>query len=367
MKKIIANLILILISIFVTYGMLEVFIRISLPYLPMTMFNNQCRELRTVGQTSKKGTTPEEPFIAIIGDSYGAGQGDWFADNRYNLNSRYHTAHVLQDITGQDVISLSRAGAGNYDGGGIYAVNTFRYLNDVGFEIAAPEAIVIYFYEGNDISDNLGFMDRYFTPDHQPEELFDDVRFAVFDKQMDDQFCQGVLPRLQDKFMVANLLSRMIEGMVYSATKKAEPVLSGTRFSVLMKGQKVWLPDSLEADIAIYTEQDMKMAVRFLERGLHKVGQVWPDSRKYLVYLPSPRTTYAHMDATAQKWIDISHKLENMVKEAGSLNDFEFIEFAPALREAAMTNYMHGPKDWGHFNRAGYELLGKIVAATVAP
>ncbi len=65
--------------------------------------------------------------------SYGAGQGDWFIEKKYNPNSRYQATHVIQDLTKRDVISLSRAGAGSYDGSAIYAINTWRYLNHAGF------------------------------------------------------------------------------------------------------------------------------------------------------------------------------------------------------------------------------------------
>ncbi len=77
MKKFLGNTALILVSILLTYGLMEVFFRFAMPYIPMAFFNNECRELRTIGQTSKQETTPISPYIAILGDSYGAGQGDW--------------------------------------------------------------------------------------------------------------------------------------------------------------------------------------------------------------------------------------------------------------------------------------------------
>lgn len=361
MKKIIINSTLILCSILLTYGLLELFFRISLPYLPVKLLNNQCRELRTIGQTSKKGKTPESPYIAIIGDSYGAGQGDWFSDNRYNLNSRYQASHVLQDITGKDVISLSRAGAGNYDGA-IFAINTFRYLNRAGFDLPAPDTIVVYFYEGNDISDNVRFMRRYFTTEYEDTALHDDIHFSEFDARMDVTYCQGTLPRLQDKFLIGNLLSRTIEGMIYSATKKSEPLPPGTTYNAQFNGEEVWIPDALEVELSAFSKEDSTNAVRFLERALNKIDKTWPDSKKYLVYLPSPLTTYAFMDDNASKRLEISTELEDIVSQAAISNGFSLVDFAPKLREAALTQYLHGPKDWSHFNRAGYELLAQSIA-----
>ncbi|WP_319468038.1 SGNH/GDSL hydrolase family protein [uncultured Pseudodesulfovibrio sp.] len=367
MKKFLGNTALILVSILLTYGLMEVFFRFAMPYIPMAFFNNECRELRTIGQTSKQGTTPIPPYIAILGDSYGAGQGDWFADNRYNHNSRYQAAHVVQDITGRDVISLSRAGSGNYDGAAIYSVNTLRYLNKAGFDIPAPEAIVVYFYEGNDISDNLRFLERYYAPEYDEAKLFDDEYFSRFADDMDKRFCQGELPRTQDKFLVGNLLSRAVEGMIYSARKKVKPLPQGTRYNAILDGKEVWLPDTIEADLTGYKPADIRKSVRLFERALKRVGDVWPDSRKIVAYLPSPLSTYAFQDAGAEARLHASKELDKLIEDAARRNGFDFIDFAPEVRNAARTKYLHGPKDWNHFNRAGYELLGTAIAKTLAP
>ena len=366
MKKILLNTMLVLVSILVGYGLMEIGFRIALPNLPMGLFNNQCRELRTVGQTSKQGKNPTSPYTAILGDSYGIGQGDWFADNRYDLNSRYHTAHVLQDLTGQDIVSFSRAGAGNYDGAAIYAINTFRYLNDSGFDYPAPDTIVIYFYEGNDITDNVRFMKRYFAPEYDQAKLFDDRYFAEFAKAMDAKHSQGNLPRLQDKFLVANLMSRFVEGAVYSATKKAEPHSPGNKYKIIMDGEKTWLPDAAETDLTLTSEEDLAIGIRFFERALHRVSQFWPDSKKIVLYIPSSLSTYALIGEKASRWLAISRKMEGMVRQASRKNDFEFVEISIRLHKLAETTYLHGPKDWGHFNRAGYEALGKTLAPKIS-
>ncbi|XXJ20360.1 SGNH/GDSL hydrolase family protein [Desulfovibrio caledoniensis] len=364
MKKLI-NTVLVLASILFTYGLMEIGFRLFMPLMPMSLFNNECRELRTIGQTSKQGTIPTTSYIAILGDSYGAGQGDWFIDERYNPNSRYQATHVVQDKTGRDVISLSRAGSGSYDGLAIYSINTLRYLNNAGFDIPAPEMIVVYFYEGNDISDNLRFMRRHYEQDFDPQRLFDDEYFASFADTMDQKFCQGSLPRLQDKMLVGNLLSRSIEGIIYSATKQRQPLLPGKQYNATLAGKSIWLPDELEVDPSQYTTDELKISTRFFERALRRVAQVWPKARRFMVFIPSPLTTYAYLDADAQKRITASNTLEEMVTEAALANGFIAIDFASKVRKAAQTELLHGPRDWSHFNRKGYELLGTTIASVL--
>lgn len=358
---------LITVSVLIAYGLIELGFRVALPLLPMSMFNNQCRELRTVGQTSKHGKNPTTPYIAIIGDSFGAGQGDWFADNRYNLNSRYQAAHVLQDLTGQDVVSFSRAGAGSYDGAAIYAINTFKYLNNAGFTYQPPNTIIIYFNEGNDISDNIQFMQRHYLPDFSKEKLFDDTYFDQFAQVMDMKHSQGALPRAQDKFLTANLISRYFEGICYSATKKHTTHQPGETFKALINGEEVWLPDAARAlgDVPAQSDENLTIGVRFFERALSRINQFWPESRKIAVYLSSAPSTYTIVGEEGVRWRTLSHKLEAMVKEASLKNGFEFFEVSTTLRQLAQTEYLHGPKDWGHFNRAGYEALGRALAQAV--
>lgn len=365
MKKYILNTLLIVISILFTYAAMEVLVRFTIPYLPRALFNNECRELRTIGQTSKKGSAPNSPYIAIIGDSYGAGQGDWFIEERYNPNSRYQATHVIQDKTGFDVISLSRAGAGNYDGAAIYAVNTLRYLNSVGFNIPSPNIAVAYFYEGNDLSDNQRFMNRYFDPEYNRDKLFDDQYFALFADKMDKEFCNGDLPRLQDKFLVGNYISRLIEGTIYAKTKKASPRPPGNKFQAVIGGEVQRLPDHLETNISQFSDEYIQEGVRFFERSLNKLTTLWPDTQKYIVYIPSPLTTYPLDAPEATKAMATSIKLEEMVVAAAKANGFDYIDFASIMRKAAQDELLHGPKDWGHLNKAGYNLLGTSIAAHI--
>jgi hypothetical protein len=37
----------------------------------------------------------------------------------------------------------------------------------------------------------------------------------------------------------------------------------------------------------------------------------------------------------------------------------------PALRAAAAKALIHGPRDWNHFNDAGYRVLGETLAKSI--
>ena len=42
-----------------------------------------------------------------------------------------------------------------------------------------------------------------------------------------------------------------------------------------------------------------------------------------------------------------------------------FIDMRPVLRAAAARTVLHGPRDWNHFNDAGYRVLGETLAQTI--
>lgn len=334
----------------------------SIAHWPAWMFNTQCRELRTLGQTSKTDMLPRAPYIAILGDSYGSGQGDWFVENGFNLNSRYQAAHGLQELTGRDVLSLSRAGAGNYDGAAIYAINTCRAIKRLGLDLPDPAIVAVYFYEGNDMSDNLCFKDRYYAPEYDEARIFDDAAFEVFAADMDARFCQGEFRLLQDRSLVGNFLTRPLEGFIYAATKHPRPVPGGGAHTAMVNGQAIPLPDDIgEDDLVRMPPQDKAVGVRFLERSLLRVARFWPQVRRCVVYIPAALSLYRLSGPEGADIRAASEDMERRVRKAAEQHGFEYISTTGALRARAKVALIHGPTDWHHLNRQGYTALGEFL------
>ena len=42
-----------------------------------------------------------------------------------------------------------------------------------------------------------------------------------------------------------------------------------------------------------------------------------------------------------------------------------FLDLRPVIRAGTVHEFLHGPRDFEHFNRKGYEILGKAVAERV--
>ncbi|HRF87878.1 MAG TPA: SGNH/GDSL hydrolase family protein, partial [Pseudomonadales bacterium] len=108
-------------------------------------------------QASKKNIFPSH-YIALFGDSYAAGMGDWATEAMNKPMARYSSADLLHEATGMDVVSFGSAGAGSVRGIVTEPVTQLTYLRKyINVQLESPEWVLIYFYEGNDLYDNAAY------------------------------------------------------------------------------------------------------------------------------------------------------------------------------------------------------------------
>ena len=95
-----------------------------------------------------------------------------------------------------------------------------------------------------------------------------------------------------------------------------------------------------------------------------------------LVYVPSPLAVYelaaervpvdaydgphqVHASAEVERQ---SERICARVADIAAAVGVDFLDPRPALRAVARDRLIHGPGDWKHFNRAGYEALARAIA-----
>ena len=100
-----------------------------------------------------------------------------------------------------------------------------------------------------------------------------------------------------------------------------------------------------------------------------------------VVYIPSPAAIYRHAAASVDvytRWplnevqpvaaaeiYAASQRTCEQIRALALRHGARFIDARPTLRAAAATAVIHGPRDWNHFNNAGYRVLGEIVARSL--
>ena len=77
----------------------------------------------------------------------------------------YSPAHLIFKKTGIDVVSFGQAGAGSFDGIWSEPITQFLHINSTkNYRLLPPEYFLIFFYEGNDIYDNIQFVNENLKP-----------------------------------------------------------------------------------------------------------------------------------------------------------------------------------------------------------
>src|SRR5262249_58786497 len=90
--------------------------------------------------------------------SMAEGLGDVLLAAGNNEARAYHAAHAVHDLTGKDVVSFGRGGSSSAEALVRQPARILEGSHCLIFPtIEEPSRIFAYFYEGNDIQDNLAF------------------------------------------------------------------------------------------------------------------------------------------------------------------------------------------------------------------
>jgi hypothetical protein len=386
-KSAAANAALVVSSLAVTYLILEVvFFRLMLPYLPLQYRVYLPDRADFFLQISKSQYVPRD-YIALVGDSYAQGMGDWLLSLGYKSSKPYHSADVIHEKLRRDVASLGRARSGSAEA---MVLRVARIFNDpycyLFPEIPAPKRFLVYFYEGNDIEDNYELLQHYVRPRAssplapQIEAFLEDQYAATSGWR-----CHG---HLGDTFW------KMIQyhvrfGLHPDATYNVGPVPPINR--IIVNGGAMNARELGGGSMAL-SDKQIDDGVRVYDRSLAWFQRRFPGVPITLVYIPSPGAIYRfdsdnvmsgeYYDPNDQPRIGrprltpgrpfpasaiyaMSQKVCEKIRAASLAQGIAFIDTRPAFRKAAAHVPLHGPRDWGHPNEAGYRLLGSLIASRI--
>jgi hypothetical protein len=242
---------------------------------------------------------------------------------------------------------------------------------------------VVYFYEGNDIDDNVGLLINDVKPPggilaHDAASAIDAFLRADYAKPS-PWACHGHF---------GDMLWRMARYEVkYGWRPPAVIDLPGTINPVTIDGA-TRMAGEFQAPPILMSEAEVGAGVAVFARSLAWLRGRFPDVPVAIVYVPSPPTVYraAREGAFHVKEVFVPsapagptfrfgltvpasqiyarsqltcEKIGAATVAAGA----DFIDARPAFRAAAAKAFIHGPRDWNHPNELGYRTLGALVAA----
>ena len=150
---------------------------------------------------------------------------------------------------------------------------------------------------------------------------------------------------------------------------------------VMMNGKKIELPTHLQAPPHFgftevekkleITDKSIKLSEYIFNESVTRLASFFPQSKIKIIYIPSPLSSYKivsshihfrglmqdiHVGKTTVA--EENHiKLCKTIKRFAEFQGFSFINTTKSLRQATLSHFIHGPVDWDHFNKHGYQVL----------
>jgi hypothetical protein len=384
LKAFLANIALVVISLAITYFIGEfVFFRDLLPDMSMNLRPHLPDRADFFLQNSKAQRVPHD-YIALLGDSYAQGMGDWLLAVGGKSDQPYHSANVIHDLLGRDVVTFGRASAGSAEG---MVLRLTRILGD-GYcyifpPIEAPKQFVVYFYEGNDIDDNNELLRRAIKDG--PASLA-----ARVDKFLDTDY--GVVSSWRCHGHLGDMMFRMARFVIRDAFATHHVIdLPATKNRVMAAGVAT-ATSELQVPSMDLNEQQIDDGVTVYDRSLAWLLRNYPNTPTTVIYIPAPASTYRQANPEviskdvfipaesrragrlvivdgrpfpATGIYEHSQRICEKIRVATLRQGVAFIDARPIMRKAGAQQAIHGPRDWNHPNERGYRILGGLVAARI--
>ena len=415
LRSISINLGLSLISIIFFILMMELVFPKILHKLPLPFYLGLGKDYKILGQYHKKSVIPVD-YIAIVGDSHALGSGDWYLQvvKKHKLTQGdYHSAHILYNKTGRDVLSFGALGSGSLRGLVLKPISYFKHFNLLrDLELKQPKEILVYFFEGNDLSDNMIEIYSHYRDNYDIARLYDHEYFKAFiEKEIlsTDRIYRGEVPYknwLFSRFLVEsvgdniyNEIKRgikkferfLVESVGDNIYNKIEPGIKNFKqvrpnFSgkasltnsdmAKVGGKELPIPYSTQQPALNLNDEQTRQAIYVFEQSLKYMTGFFNESKVTIVYIPSPISVYKWASPTITivggtgtpvgvtpvvRVYKRSDEIFEQIKTIAEKYNHPLIDTRPFLRASALKEPVHGPRDWYHPNKKGYEAIARVI------
>ncbi len=388
LKKWFQNFLLVLLSLIAGYLAIEfVLFPVLLDRIPLKLHFAVKEDIRVLVQSSKKDVVPQK-YLALFGDSYSQGYGDWLLDADPDTNPPYHSAHVLHDLTGREVISFGKSGSGSLSGLVGHPINWLDYIRRSRINnLPDPQEILVYFYEGNDLNDNLeDLKTRYIERNYDPTKIYDEAYFRTFIEKEVLGVSPFENPDWTDTFFFTDFMKHTIDSM----ESKKNTLIAPDNISpgpgkvnrIRIAGQEIDIPDGLQSPALELTPGEINLTVYMFEQSLKYMREHFHGIPVTVVYLPSVLSCYEVVSPYVSIQIydqgretnyksylvqQRSEKIATMIRTISEKEGAGFIDARPTLRALGRKQIFHGPKDWKHYNKDGYTALAEVIHKNLIP
>ena len=328
-------------------------------------------------------------YNAILGDSNAMGSGDGYLNNDYN----YSIGHFLFKKNNENYLNYARAGYGSISAVSNY-IKLTKLENYIFFKkkINKPSIILFFFYEGNDLDENIKEFE------HTGKNFINVKEYVKF--KINENILINKKDIIEANFPLLNFFRSLSQHIINLS--REENILFGIKERIKkISGKKVilankeliggkkknyWKNKTKKENVKdirpietaagdLNLQQIDKSLDIFFESILYLKSWEKKDNLK-IIFLPSPATSYDWVDPinyypryskgnldfkTITKSENnknnsyIRKKIDFFSKE----NNIQFIDLTKKIQDETNKNILHGPLDWVHFNLNGYEFIAK--------
>jgi hypothetical protein len=250
-----------------------------------------------------------------------------------------------------------------------------------------PEVIVVYFYEGNDLSDNIQDLRARFDSSYDIRKIRDKEYFRSFIEEEGVRSHPAEEMRRNFSWYYNFILTRAALRHARSLVLDDEHFLfqnmnwpDGQVNRAVVAGEEIAIPDSLQSPGLDLTAEELDLSLYVFDRALEYMMEKLPNARILVVYLPSPITSYrisspevsiesSPLEGEREQiysrglLAQRSDQVCQWVQRTSSAMGAEFVDLRPVVWSHTEREMLHGPIDWRHFNRRG----NIVVADSLAP
>ena len=395
LKNYLINFFLILFSIALTLLIINITIIYfpSQKFFPRSLASSLPNSLITFyPNTFKKNNF--ENYVAILGDSYTLGSGDAYINGTYDFS----IAHHLYKNSKKNYLIFGRAGYGSISAvSNLIRLKKISNLTNFTENLNKPQSIIFFFYEGNDIEDNLieySFLAR-------SDENYNDFALRRINTNinltLDDKLTSffPLFSIMEDMYKHLNiLLIKLIQddektnkmSLVINRIKKlfGYTVLldiekkDGNRkkFSNSMKDNNHYknIPP-LQSAAASLTSEEIEIGLNIFFSSMKYIKSWSTIDNITIVYIPSPVSCYIwnepiEYETRFNKNIKTTSNKENNLKSKfirdeieifSEKNNIKFLDTTDHIKKRNKNKIIHGPLDWRHFNYNGYKMISDYI------
>ena len=377
----------------------ELLLHSFLNELPLKFLVHTTGPIYRLGQYSKKDVIPKE-HIAIIGDSNVYGFGPWLYDNSWSMaQPAFATHHLLHNSLGNDLIAYGFPGYGPF-GYALSAVAEYNMINNslIWSKFPEPHQILIVFYEGNDLINNLqevqhrGLQIDNISQENfqqQIERLIKDESvelengFSFIDHIASWNITHGLLKNYLNKFSrESDNIIDPIKDEIFNQIPEKQDKPNEPENIALVGGKKIPL-GYLEGPALHLSKNEINLSLEITKQSFQYIKKCFPQSQIDVVYLSTALTLYDFNSTKlrpaplkldiksetirdrifSQQEIELNNMYLRRAVEAISKEiKIGFIDTTNSMSKIANNYRLHGPRDPIHLNQKGYEALAEIIS-----